>query len=296
MLLLLIACTAQLLELSAPATAVASAKVNPAALAECYFRQPYAGQHHRFGLPSKTPLRFRHQVFGQFSAFSKGLLYLSPTLRCLAELRIFEVNEAPPIFHLRLANFFDAIAGPSLLLDPDPVYMQVKRRSALSYEPYACELTNYNPRAIEWLAEWVPKPTDKVGAYTVQEVYNTSFSRVTQMMAETRLWLHQQDLVYEQSSYCKQVAIDRLSKQLDPEQPPQLPGYLKHRYQQVLPAYGAGIRNIDFGPQLAVGFWIRRSLDGTDKAFWNTLIMVLERFDGAWLEQQRELDARYQRL
>ena len=116
------------------------------------------------------------------------------------------------------------------------------------------------------------------------------------MMAETRLWLHQQDLVYEQSSYCHHVAVDRRSKELDSKQSPQLPGYLKHRYQQVLPAYGDGIKSTDFGPPLAVGFWIRRSLDGTDKAFWNNLIYVLERFDGGWLEQQRQLDSRYQQL
>ena len=293
---LIIACSSKLLEFSAPAGAVVSAEVNPAALAECYFRQPYAGQHHRFGLPSEMPMSVRHQTFGQFSAFSKGLLYLSPTLRCLAELRVYDSDEPPPIFHHKLASFFDSIAGPSLLLDPDPTYAQVKRPSALSYAPYECELTNYDPRAIEWLAEWVPQPTNKIGAHTVQQVYEGSFSRIVRMMVETRLWLHQQDLAYEQSSYCHHVAVDRRFKELDPKQTPQLPVYLKQRYQQVLPVYGAGIRSVDFGPQLAVGFWIRRSLDGTDTAFWNNLIYVLERFDGAWLDQQRVSDARYQRL
>ena len=296
MFFLFLACTAQLFELSAPARGVVSAALSPAALAECYFRQPYAGQHHRFRLPSTTPLRFRHQTFGQFSAFSKGLLYFSPTLRCLEGLRIIEVKEVPPIFHHRLANFFDSIAGPSLLLDPDLARTELKHPSATSYAPYACELTNYNPKAIEWLAEWVPQPTDKIGSITMQQVYDSSFSRVVRMMTESRLWLHQQDLVYEQSSYCQQVAADSYSKELDPKQRPQLPGYLRHRYQKVLPAYGDGIKHTDFGPPLAVGFWIRRSLDGTDTAFWNNLIYVLERFDGTWLDQQRQLDARYQRL
>jgi hypothetical protein len=109
------------------------------------------------------------------------------------------------------------------------------------------------------------------------------------MMAESYVWLKgQEDMQKEQRDYCAMV-VKSQSKDWDGAT---LEGsmlhYLEQRYKDALPDYALPPNGTDFLPEYAVGFWLRRSMDGTESAFWDNVLIILRRFDAKWLAEKRK--------
>jgi hypothetical protein len=229
------------------------------ALAECWFENPY---DYMFSLNSPNPLVLGQSKIGMFSAATNGLLYYSGAYKCLAQIGGFEVGN-PWTYdgHGALAVILDNFDAPPLYLNG-------------SEEELDCGLKNYNPKAISWLHHWIPAPDDIIAGIPAQQIYHGVFSRFIRMMTESHQWLALQNKESEQQQYCD--VVDSNTDMLM---------YLESRYNNVLPNYTVPPNGTDFLPEYAIAFWIRRSLDGTEQAFWQGLQLVVEGFDSTWYAQ-----------
>jgi hypothetical protein len=58
--------------------------------------------------------------------------------------------------------------------------------------------------------------------------------------------------------------------------------WLMERYQEWLPAYPHQADGTSQTAQMAIGFWLRRGLDGTHTELWTGLRKVLLSYDREW--------------
>ena len=63
--------------------------------------------------------------------------------------------------------------------------------------------------------------------------------------------------------------------------------YLNNKYGNALPKYTIGGEyNVYMNTPQAVGFWLRRRIDGTDEQVWNGLKSIMKIYDEEWFNQQ----------
>ena len=143
---------------------------------------------------------------------------------------------------------------------------------------------HYNPLAVEWAVEhMIPEPTDMIGDKTAQEVYDFHMFRFCRYLAMTYEYLHH-------------VGYDDETKLY--EEAMQEPGF--HALDYLAYEYGGNLEEIDperfpgFTQPMAIGFWMRRNIDGSHEVCWNALSQVMNKYDKDWfseIEINKEGDA-----
>jgi hypothetical protein len=131
----------------------------------------------------------------------------------------------------------------------------------------------FNPDIIDWgRRNLVPDPQSQVGGVSVQEIYDRVFQRFFRMMTEAYLHLRQTGGYQQEMDAYWQMAQDPAQDGID---------WLQGRYS-ALSQYAAGADGTTMTPQMAIGFWLRRGIDGTSDTLWRALREAMQRFDGQW--------------
>lgn len=134
--------------------------------------------------------------------------------------------------------------------------------------------SRFNPKIIRWGHQnLVPQPGDTLYQHTYQQVYDAIFRRFFRLMADSYLFVnHARSAKTEARAYLKAMKRRRFDGI----------AYLHRRYRNELSAYNVARNSTNFTPQMAIGFWIRRHVDGTDKELSTGLQKVLNTYDSVW--------------
>jgi len=134
--------------------------------------------------------------------------------------------------------------------------------------------SRFNPAIVRWgYLNLIPDPGAAVLGHSCQTLYDRLFARFFRLMAESYQHLERgQRWPTEQRGYLsamKRKGFDGID-------------YLRQRFGSALPGYGLSQNGTNLTPQMAIGFWIRRRVDGTAAELWKGLGLLLERYDRAW--------------
>lgn len=218
------------------------------AMGACWFEKPYS---YMFGPgPGVT---VGGKSFGMLQAGIGGILYYGDLNSCFAEQagttsKSYSDN-AP----------FGALSGLPLHSD------QMDDSKPFGY---------YNPEIVEWgHSHLIPDQDARIGGVPAQEIYDRVFSRFFRMMTESYLYLVDSGSYEREMSEYLSMATQKNLDGID---------YLQARFQGKLPQYGGAWDGTTMTPQMAIGFWLRRGLDGTSDELWTGLGKVMKRFDTSW--------------
>ena len=218
-----------------------------AGLYACWFESPYEYMFEQRG----EPLRVHGRNYGMMTAGIKGLLYYGDFNECAGRLS----GQAP-------RNYSDL--GPIEALAGVPATV-----------PSNFEFDAVNPEFVSWARrELLPPPDQMIAGLPVQMAYERVFQRFFRVMAESAAWLieiHALDV--EANDY-----VDATSKGAYGIE------WLERRYAAI-PIQDAYADGTSMTGQMAAGFWLRRTLDGSAPVCWHTLRELLERYDAQWLEE-----------
>jgi hypothetical protein len=138
-----------------------------------------------------------------------------------------------------------------------------------------------NPETITWIANnFIPSPSTQLnmtGDPTLLKVYEENFQRLARLLVETRQHLyHNTDINAERTAYEEAMGEDGFHG----------PSWLSARYENLfLDQYGPEYTQGTFDtplPPLLVGFWLRRSMDGSSQAIWSAMGSFMMQYDPGW--------------
>jgi hypothetical protein len=222
-------------------------------LGQCWFRKPY-----EYMFSSGPGVTIRGTSYGMFIGGIAGILYYGDLNTCVGDLtgtKPYSYSDNSP---------FEVLSGL-------PVYSdQMNEAQPFGY---------YNPEIVRWGHEHlIPAPDTVIAGLPASEIYTKVFSRFFRMMAEAHLYLVGSGTCQqEMDAYVQSVVVGKQDG-ID---------YLQARYSSALPDYATPWDGTSMTPQMAIGFWLRRGLDGTSDELWVGLEKVLKTYDGAWLESKR---------
>ncbi len=143
---------------------------------------------------------------------------------------------------------------------------------------------HYNPEFVSWAVEnLIPHPGTNIQGKTANNVFLRTYARYFKMMTETYVYLQQEGLSEASSNYKAQfgdASFDGLA-------------YLKERFSGAVPAYAQAYDYTNMNSSMAIGFWLRRDIDGTIDEFWNGLTRVMLAYMPEWFKEH--VDPKYYR-
>jgi hypothetical protein len=219
-----------------------------ATIGACWFRKPYS-----YMFSTASPVTVGDRSFGMLLAGINGILYYGDLNQCFAEQMetgVTSYSDNQP---------FEKMSG--LPLHSDQMF---------ETQPFGF----YNPDLVVWgYTNLIPATTDTIAGVPAQTIYTGVFSRFFRMMTESYLHLVDQGIYRQEMDAYWDMATTGKKDGID---------YLQARYMEVLPGYGGTWDGTSMTPQMAIGFWLRRGLDGTSDELWTGLKKVMLRFDGTW--------------
>ncbi|MEQ9298061.1 MAG: hypothetical protein RIF33_05850 [Cyclobacteriaceae bacterium] len=142
----------------------------------------------------------------------------------------------------------------------------------------------YNPEIVVWgYNNLIPDPnTIIINEKSAQHLYSHIFFRLFRLMAESYLLLQNIGYESEIQAYKGQFK-DKDFRGVS---------YLMNRYDSKLEKYKLSPHpHYALSPGMAVGFWLRRGIDGTSDELWEGLTRVLITYDRTWYNSVVEEDA-----
>lgn len=214
----------------------------------CWFRKPYS-----YMFSTSAPVNVAGTSYGMLLAGINGILYYGDLNQCFAEQMetgVTSYSDNQP---------FEKMSG-----------LSIHSGQMDESKPFGF----YNPDLIEWgHTNLIPAQTDLIAGVPAQTIYSSVFSRFFRMMTESHLHLVQSGTYRQEMDAYWKMATKESQDGID---------YLQARYHGVLPDYGGSWDGTSMTPQMAIGFWLRRGLDGTSDELWTGLKKVMLRFDGQW--------------
>lgn len=144
-----------------------------------------------------------------------------------------------------------------------------------------------DPEAIKQLKGIIPKATNSWQGLTYQDAYHSWFRHPARMMALSYAYILAKGIEEETQAYIYMAKREKTQgdrNALD---------YLAEKYDQVLEQewhlyedyYESGARCCSFRPYHAIGFWLRRHVDGSAQALWFALLDILKEYDSDWIKE-----------
>jgi len=138
------------------------------------------------------------------------------------------------------------------------------------------KIRHVNPAFVRWMyVNLIPEPTDKIHNVTCQEIYDRVLKRFFRLMTAAKLYLVNNGLE-------EKAQLDLLKAMRD--QSFEALSYLEKTYGSALPTFTKEFPAAGQTPGMAIGFWIRRSIDGTAPDLWEGLATVMELYDDDWFQ------------
>lgn len=230
-------------------------------LVAAWFANPYEGM-----FTGEARLTIAGKPYGVFTGGFKGLALYGGLLQC-AELALS--NEGRPA---RAADFYDI--SPFAKLAREPVFIKMVSNKLGSFLMHNNDFNKYNPGFIQWgIANCIPSPDLKVGGVTCKEIYDKVFFRFFRILAETHHYLQARHrLTAEVSAYSRAMRAKNFEALT----------WLEGRYKDLFPQYAATDAYSPFTPAMALGFWLRREMDGTRDLFRRGLDLFMYYYDREW--------------
>ncbi len=142
--------------------------------------------------------------------------------------------------------------------------------------PQVVPFHKYNPEIVKWgYTHLIPDPTTKIADKTAQEVYNVVLSRFCRLMVESYRYLEKTGYDREVENYNAKMYDDNFEG-LE---------YFEHRYGGILTDYEDVEDYSGFKPSMAMSFWLRRRIDGSETEFWKGITKVMELYDAKWFKE-----------
>ncbi|MCB1323769.1 MAG: hypothetical protein H7A21_12095 [Spirochaetales bacterium] len=146
----------------------------------------------------------------------------------------------------------------------------------------------YNPAIVAWGAALIPDPAERLDGRSYQELYDTIGRRFLRLMIESYFYLnHRTDINEEALSYSSAALAGEDFH---------APEYLRLRYPRALMEYRHPVEVYAFQPEQAIGYWVRRHIDGSAPAVWGVVQLAAEKYDARWLTATRQRYARAPQL
>jgi hypothetical protein len=144
--------------------------------------------------------------------------------------------------------------------------------------PSGFEFAAVNPEFIAYARKnLLPPPDQMIDGVPVQLAYDHVFQRFFRLMAASLLTLlERHDLAGESAQYLTDTSsgVDGIE-------------WLEDRYAGAVAGYDEGWDGTTMTAPMAMGFWLRRHADGSLAASWHGLRDVMDRYDPAWLAEQK---------
>lgn len=142
------------------------------------------------------------------------------------------------------------------------------------------EFRCYNPEVVRWLFDnMIPDPELVIDGHKFQEIYDVIGSRYFRLMVESYLYLQRIGVDKETHRY-KMAMKNRGFDGME---------YFEANYGHILPDFTYPDYAFSyFTPGLAVGYWLRRSIDGSAADLYNGYLKVVKLYDPAWYEDVPE--------
>lgn len=216
--------------------------------------------------PREETVRVRRRAFGRFLGGIRGLtLYMGLNK---AAARLLNATASEDFYDM---TAFGRLAGV-------PVYLPSAGPAARN------DFGRYNPAFVRWArANLIPDPEDDLLGTSFRIWYRRVFARFFRLMAASYLFTrNQMDLAAVKQDYLTAAQGEEFEAL----------SWLERRYGGALDEFFVPRNGTNFLPEMAIGFWIRRSLDGTDTEFAVALQDVLRRYDPKWFHRlQKEIPA-----
>ncbi|MCZ8363706.1 MAG: ATP-binding protein [Microcystis sp. LE19-251.1A] len=168
------------------------------------------------------------------------------------------------------------------------------------------EFGHYNPEFLTWIQEKVViEPADSTFKQNIQRAYNDKIKVVARAFYQTHKILFATREGSDEFKTIKSKYQDKIEKQTlercylgGPEKCGGL--YLQEKFRWLGDYLANQNKNISeringednywYLANVSGGFWVRRSIDGTEKQFFDILTQLLEIYDSEWLSEQNLLD------
>ena len=193
--------------------------------------------------------------YGSFLAGPNGILYYGGLSPCAAE---YLKNKKQYKYHEDIQ--------PIEKLASMKAYKRKWKKGSFSF---------INPKIIKWgISFLLPDPSNRIDGRSYQEVYDIVFKRFARLMTESYLFIkNKRNHEEEQLLYLKAMLGNRSFDGIE---------YLDRRFKNNLSQYDSHMKGTAFQPSHAIGFWIRRGIDGTDRILWNGLAKGMVLYDNFW--------------
>lgn len=145
------------------------------------------------------------------------------------------------------------------------------------------DFSHYDSKVIRWgVANLIPDPKSEIMGIKAQVLYDMVGQRFFRMMTEAYLYLKGRGtFAAEQKAYLSAMKAKRFDG-ID---------YLEERFADALPGYQpSGATDSPMTAPMAIGFWLRRGVDGTAKELWKGLARLMTLYDGNWWKEIRRHD------
>lgn len=200
--------------------------------------------------------RLTIHTYGQFTAGINGVMWYYGLEECIGQIAKEKYPDAfngVEPFDVEMGTIYDHIGAGNAYDEQD-------------------DFKHFNPQFIHWAAKnFVPDPDAKILGQTYQELYSEHFSRFFRQMVEAYQFIKNERRFREEcENYVE--AMDEADG-LD---------YLYETYRDVLPKYQTGEIS-DWTPSNAIGFWLRRGIDGSIDAVWEELSKAMNTYDQDWM-------------
>ncbi len=227
----------------------------------CWFKNPYDYMFNPSGVPGES-IGIGSKSFSMFMGGISGIMDYGSLSECAGDfvgVKQKSYSDPTPIEHL---------AGI-------PLYGDRMDDS----QPFGF----YNPELVTWgYTTMVPDPDSLIGGTAARIIYDKVFKRFARVMAESYLYL------VDAGKYRDEMkAYWDLAHKPDGFKPYGYGGldYLQSRFSGALPAYQVAWDGTQMTPQMAIGFWLRRGLDGTHEELWTGLTKALKQYDIVWYDK-----------
>jgi hypothetical protein len=222
-----------------------------ASLYSCWFRNPYSYMFHG----GTDALEVNGGYYGMFMAGVHGILYYGNLNNCAGEL----IGQ-PPGWYSDIAPI-EAFAGVPASL-PSTTY----------------SFATVNPEFIAYARrQLLPPPDQAIDGIPVQLAYDRVFRRFFRLMTVSLMTvLETTDIARETDDYLAATSAgqDGIT-------------WLEGRYNGRIAGFPEGWDGTTLTAPMAAGFWLRRHADKSFAASWHGLREVLDRYDPAWLAEQK---------
>lgn len=234
------------------------------------FSNALSNHHYSYSFDnSEQTIQFNSNQLGSYLGGLKGIALYSGLNRA-----VLQANQKNGRKYKEYGDFYSLINYNKLLPEPLILNSDSLAKTFGFIENDQQSFAHYNKKMVEHLHQhFIPYPKDSIGNFTYQQIYNVVFKRFGRNLTDAYIQLKRKGFRKETKAY--RTTLENIdSNGLN---------YLNQRYQHIKPEVPSTFSFSEMTPPIAIGFWLRRNIDGSRKEFWKGLSKIMYQYDQDWL-------------